>query len=81
MRLRALALLFAALLAGTELTSVTVTVGARTVDLPPADGSLDPGEQTAGTLQDVDCGTSPLVDASGRSVAVQLDRTVVCDTA
>lgn len=65
----------------TELTSVTVTVGARTVDLTPADGSLDPGEQTTGTLDDVDCGASLLVDATGEAATAQLNRTVMCDTA
>lgn len=64
--------------AGTELTTVEVTIGDTTVDLAD-DGPVDPGEGATHTFTSVACGGQITVEALGEGVGVDLDRSVACE--
>lgn len=61
---------------GVTLQGVTVTVDGETANLGP----LEPGESNTTEFDGVDCDSSIVVEASGDSVEVQLDREVDCSS-
>jgi hypothetical protein len=63
---------------GTALTTVVATVDDDTVTLTPSDGSLNGGEPTSATIEDVTCDDTVVIHASGDAVAVTLERQVDC---
>jgi hypothetical protein len=62
---------------GTELNTVRVSAGGRTVDLART-APLGTGERATRTFASVRCGSTVGVEAAGGGVTVRFDRVVPC---
>jgi len=63
---------------GTALTAVRVEHDDDSRSALPDDGSLDPGEPSTATFENVTCDGTVTIAASGDGVAVELERDVDC---
>jgi hypothetical protein len=63
---------------GTELSTGTIAVDGKTIDLIPNE-SLTAGESVTHTVRSVSCDALVSVVATGPSVAVGLDRAIKCE--
>ncbi|WP_323676423.1 hypothetical protein [Halorubellus sp. PRR65] len=60
------------------LTTVTATDEGDSTSLTPGDGSLDGGDTTSATIENVTCGETVVIHASGDAVTVTLEREIQC---